>query len=490
MDDLLLEYSTPEIQKRNLTPITSTKSRQVTRNSNRSRLFSPCTTATPKYTERKSRGEVLFSFGFASSSKDAPWDCFSKKFVDKKFEIKFSDFNNVLKSPYNYMYQVPYDIMMTLSNNLDLLAQIYMDSIEDEDFEWSRVDAVQNDEPIHVYGMITCPNEFNRLELSSVMLQGSWANSAGNSIPLDMSSIPSFSIFPGQFIALQGVNPSGKQFIAQKILPLPLPLPQSPQTCVEFSLMCAAGPFTTNDNLDFQPLQDLIDMVAEKRPDFLILIGPFVPVKHPLIEKNLVSFAHDKIFDVLINRYVIEPLKEIPTKVVLISSSKDIFHQPIYPTPPHFCRKFDVEKVTVLSDPSVIELNGISFGLTSTDILFHLSKEEISNADGNRMTRLLNHLMTQRRFYPLYPPNEDLNVDFVQADAYCSFDRLPLVLITPSNLRQFSQEVNSVCCLNPGYLCKSESGGTYARLKINTKCVNFSNKCQISDYIGAEIVRV
>jgi len=66
------------------------------------------------------------------------------------------------------------------------------------------------------------------------------------------------------------------------------------------------------------------------------------------------------------------------------------------------------------SDPCMLDIEGVIFGITSTDILFHLGKEEISFPphSGDRLRRLANHLVQQRSFYPLYPPNFEMSIDY------------------------------------------------------------------------------
>ena len=68
----------------------------------------------------------------------------------------------------------------------------------------------------------------------------------------------------------------------------------------------------------------------------------------------------------------------------------------------------------------MINIEGVVFGITATDILFHLGKEEISFPphSGDRLRRLANHLVQQQNFYPLFPPNEDLNIDLEQLEAF------------------------------------------------------------------------
>ena len=71
-----------------------------------------------------------------------------------------------------------------------------------------------------------------------------------------------------------------------------------------------------------------------------------------------------------------------------------------------------------MSDPCMVNIEGVIFGITSTDILFHLGKEEISfpQKTGDRIRRLANHLVQQQSFYPLYPPNEEISLDLEQLE--------------------------------------------------------------------------
>jgi DNA polymerase alpha subunit B len=68
----------------------------------------------------------------------------------------------------------------------------------------------------------------------------------------------------------------------------------------------------------------------------------------------------------------------------------------------------------------MLNIEGVLFGVTSTDVLFHLGKEEISFPphSGDRLRRLANHLIQQRSFYPLYPPNEELSLDVEQLEVF------------------------------------------------------------------------
>ena len=49
------------------------------------------------------------------------------------------------------------------------------------------------------------------------------------------------------------------------------------------SIMAVAGPFTTNDNLDYDPLIDVLMTVLKDAPDVVMLCGPFVDERQPIV---------------------------------------------------------------------------------------------------------------------------------------------------------------------------------------------------------------
>ena len=48
-------------------------------------------------------------------------------------------------------------------------------------------------------------------------------------------------------------------------------------------LMSMCGPYTTSDNLDYEPFLDMMEVIRAEKPDVVIMAGPFVDMSHPLV---------------------------------------------------------------------------------------------------------------------------------------------------------------------------------------------------------------
>ena len=55
------------------------------------------------------------------------------------------------------------------------------------------------------------------MDIPSVVLHGSLDWSAGASVPVDLSQAASFSLFPGQVVAMDCSNPTGAKLISTKV---------------------------------------------------------------------------------------------------------------------------------------------------------------------------------------------------------------------------------------------------------------------------------
>jgi len=60
------------------------------------------------------------------------------------------------------------------------------------------------------------------------------------------------------------------------------------------------------------------------------------------------------------------------------------------------------------------------------------------------MSRLVSHIFSQRSFYPLSPPADEMSVDLKLTDTYSKLPFVPHVLLVPSDLRHFIKVRNRV----------------------------------------------
>jgi DNA polymerase alpha subunit B len=131
-------------------------------------------------------------------------------------------------------------------------------------------------------------------------------------------------------------------------------------------------------------------------------------------------------------------------------------------------RSAPFRRVHCLPNPCTFQINELVFGVTATDVLFHISLEE-TNANlppGSRLRLLAKHLIQQQSYYPLFPPNKSVNLDLKQNKGWKMPCR-PDLLILPSRLSPFCFPVlESTMVLNPGHLTKGATGGTYATMEI------------------------
>lgn len=280
------------------------------------------------------------------------------------------------------------------------------------------------------------------------------------------------------------------------------------------SIVTLCGPYTTKDNLDYDPFLDAISKISESKPDVVIMCGPFVDGRHPQIaggeptvkdesgEERKVSYEYlfaNNISQLLEEVYANDP--ECKTQFVLVPSLDDAFLDNVYPQPPIQSRvaKFKVPKglegefgdlglqyvesagrenvnvkerskrVHCVSNPCTLQINDVTIGVTSTDVLYHIAMDEC-NANlpsGTRLSRIAQHLIQQRSYYPLFPAAKGASLDLTKSTQW-EMEVQPDILIVPSKLTSFARKVlDSTVVVNPGALTKNATGGTYAVMDVH-----------------------
>jgi len=387
-----------------------------------------------------------------------------------------------------------------------------------------------------------------RLNRNSLLLEGSRHLSRGNRVHLDVSALASsgisYSLFPGQIVAVEGINASGSRLVAERICegaapPLPTCASErlltyhhgdSYQGGESLRLVAACGPYTTSDNLDYLPLLDLLETVRSDRPDVVFLVGPFVDLNQPIVEGGDValglegegggrmSVTYETLFvekvartlEELYERVFEEEGRELRTQFVLVPSLNDANADFNYPQPPFGDRlpnggrevnlpnsdgitygtlglqhietagrgkggESAAKRVHCVPNPCTLRINELVVGVTSTDVIMHMSMDE-TNANlepRGRLRRLAQHLVQQRSYYPLFPPPAPSsgicppNLDLKRM-AEWEMPCQPDLLIFPSKLAAFVKPVlGATVALNPGLLSKGTMGGTYAAIDVH-----------------------
>eukprot|EP00487_Bulimina_marginata_P003506 TRINITY_DN1844_c0_g1_i3.p1 TRINITY_DN1844_c0_g1~~TRINITY_DN1844_c0_g1_i3.p1 ORF type:complete len:104 (-),score=5.80 TRINITY_DN1844_c0_g1_i3:99-410(-) len=91
--------------------------------------------------------------------------------------------------------------------------------------------------------------------------------------------------------------------------------------------MVGCGPFTAKNSLEFtgSPFHDFAKIVVKKRPNIVMLMGPFTDSENELIKKCEINCSFDELFNHLLNNFV-KFVANSCGKVIVIPSTKDIHH--------------------------------------------------------------------------------------------------------------------------------------------------------------------
>lgn len=339
-------------------------------------------------------------------------------------------------------------------------------------------------------GRIASESLEGKLNASLLMLETSRRTGAGLRIPLKVESI-SYEFFPGQIVAVRGINASGLYFSVNEVLEMPLlpPAASLPSTMdglndrlgVEdessntaahsLNVLVTSGPYTADDNLVFEPLQALCEKAAGSCADVLIMVGPILDLEHPLIASGDFdlpvdpSIEPDKatlndVFRILIGKPLRQLALQVPNiTIILVPSIRDAVNKHVsWPQEPFGKKTLGLPKqAKVVTNPVTISLNEIVVGISAQDVLNDLRREEVvvgQPKERNIMARLPRHLVQQRHFSPIFPPTDrtalpktgtdegiaigmPLDVAYLKLGEWLNVR--PDMLITPSALSPFAK---------------------------------------------------
>ncbi|GAB0132607.1 hypothetical protein EsDP_00001037 [Epichloe bromicola] len=430
-----------------------------------------------------------------------------------------------------------------LDDRIDDFMTIVQDYHKLEDSAFGSA-ASQSTTEVVAVGRIASDSMEGKMNAASLILETSRRTGMGLRVPLKMDKIRTWSFFPGQIVAFRGNNATGDEFVVNEILEVPL-LPNAASAPsalaahrdrlkggpdamdpdgdpAPLSILYAAGPYTADDNLDYEPLHALCSQAADTYADALVLTGPFIDIDHPHIaagdfdlpeEANLdpdtatMTTVFKHLFATALNRAC---SANPHLTVILVPSVRDTLEKHVsWPQDTIPRKELGLPKsAKIVSNPMTLSMNEMVIGISSQDILYELRSEELSRASGDLMGRLCRYLVEQRHYFPLFPPADRRNLpktgteEGVATGAVVDLSYLrlgemvnvrPDVMLVPSSLPPFAKVVESVLAINPGSLSRRKGAGTYARMTLHAPSVEGSSDMishRIFDRARVEIVRI
>jgi len=295
-----------------------------------------------------------------------------------------------LTKPYRYMFES----LQTKAGNLDetichlseaMMAKKELDE-ESEDAFTKHSTAAESQVAAGRICIDGSGEAGGRLNAASILLQGSMDAVNGLCLPLDVSRCAEYALFPGQIVVAEATNVGGNRLVASRLhCDASLGFPKNLDRISEpLTVIVASGPFSSGaEDLAFEPLTDLMKQVRKMRPRLVVLAGPFaLPATEESFEDTFRRAASA----------ISTVATELPsTSFILVASARDPHHHLVYPTPPYSLTLPEEVPANILlaPDPCMFSCEGIIFGATSTDILFHLGREEMAfpPRSGDRIKR-------------------------------------------------------------------------------------------------------
>lgn len=412
---------------------------------------------------------------------------------------------NPKKYKYRTMNLKLLEIADYLDEKIDSITQIIADKYQIDESKFADPN-LQSQSEIYTVGRIVPDSplsSISNLNLDSLYLETSRSSGFGCRIHLDISEVTKTSFFAGQIVAFRGINSNGEVFKVLENLKIPY-LGSTSYTYDEIQnfadiigddnlkTVVTSGPYHSKNSLDFTHLENFVNHLNSNiKPDVVIMTGPFVDVNTlPNIFSN--SFFNSgedlddlKTLDDLFISFISPILNDLKCqRVILLPHLNDVNnpHTP-YPQAPFNRKSLSLSKnFKCFPNPSLFNINELSFGVSTADILRDLKDVTTIDANKNRIERIVEHIIQQRQFYPIFPSPATNNGNVTQLDpSYLGLaefnDEVPDILILPSVLKYFVKVIKNAMVINPGSFVRPDGNrGTYALIQVKSPDINDMDK--------------
>lgn len=254
---------------------------------------------------RDATGKVVYTFGASQLMKSINWTNNTKQ------SIKFERLSEHFHADQHYMY----DNLLQKTNIaadriFDIGEEICNKLIKDRSDVYDKDlfnQVFKMDDPtqsvIRSVGRI-CSDSDCQLDLHSTLLISADEMSL-KPYRLHFDRMKSFGLFPGQTVFVQGTNPRADSFFVDEIInDRDLTYADPPQVTENLNIIVAAGPYTSQKDLNYEPLNELLAYCKLHKPDVLILMGPFIDADHPLVLDGSMKISFEAYFETLISSLV------------------------------------------------------------------------------------------------------------------------------------------------------------------------------------------
>ncbi|ODQ64213.1 DNA polymerase alpha, subunit B [Nadsonia fulvescens var. elongata DSM 6958] len=427
--------------------------------------------------------------------------------------VKYSINVDPKKYTFRTMYQKLSEASETLDEQIETFIELIKEAYTLTDEDIANPATTSQNEVIavgRIYSDDISSKNTTKLNSKSLLLESCRRLGAGMRILLNIDKIDDYVFFPGQIVAVKGINASGDYFTVTEILELPSLAAAATENAdlkevrarlsdTPLKIVACSGPYTTRDNLLFEPLSELITAINEKhKPDAVILMGPFIDTNHPLVQQGDFeltnpNFNDDATLDDLFRDRISNMIKSInpAISVIMVPHVRDTAAKhAAYPQEALDKRMLQLPRhVKTVPNPSVFSINEIKICCSTPDTYIDINRTVVSSgkyASLQGFSVAARQIISQRNTYPIFPgclqnqgllqrstdstetPSESLSTNSVDVSyiGLAEWTATPDILLIPSMLVNTAKVIDNVIVINPGMLAKGVSAGTYALITV------------------------